>query len=123
MVWGGSADFIFYGRGDFSEFLRVKHVVDFMGGNVAGKTPLKICHQIFTTFFTLKFAMIKEICHLVLTLGAISRNRVNPIRFARSSHNSTINECLIRIARISFAAPTFNLQGFCLLLKGDFASQ
>ena len=39
------------------------------------KNSLEICHRNFTTFFTLKFRMTKEICHLVLTLGAISRNK------------------------------------------------
>ena len=28
-----------------------------------------VCHQIFMTFFTLKFAISKEICHLALILG------------------------------------------------------
>ena len=42
--------------------------VNFLEGN-----SLKICHQNFTTFFTRKFTITKEICHLVLTLGAISR--------------------------------------------------
>ena len=32
----------------------------------------KISHQIFTTFFTMQFMISKEICHPVLTPGAIS---------------------------------------------------
>ena len=36
------------------------------------KSSLKICHQNFTTFFTMWFTISKEICHLVLTLGAMS---------------------------------------------------
>ena len=59
------------------KFLRVKHE-DFFCGNRSshlspGKVGLKICHQIFTTFCTLKFTMANKICHLMLTLGAISR--------------------------------------------------
>ena len=40
------------------------------------KSSLKNCRQNFTTFFTLKFAISKEICRLVLTLGAISRKEL-----------------------------------------------
>ena len=46
------------------------------------KNRLKICHQKFITFFTLKFARSKENCHLVLTLGALSRNISCHLRFA-----------------------------------------
>ena len=45
----------------------------FSGQFSPGKIDRKFLHQNFTTFFTLKFTMTKEICHLVLTLGAISR--------------------------------------------------
>ena len=44
------------------------------------KNSLNICHQNFTTFFTLKFTLTTEICHLVLALGAISRNEASQIR-------------------------------------------
>ena len=37
------------------------------------ENSLKTSHQNFTTFCTLKFTINKEICHLVFTLGAISR--------------------------------------------------
>ena len=40
--------------------------------NLVPRNSLKICHQNFTTIFTLKFTGSKEVCHLVLTLGAIS---------------------------------------------------
>ena len=61
------------------KFLRERYVVDFVGGKIylstffPRKKSLKICHQNFTTFFTLKFTITKELCHLVLPLGAISR--------------------------------------------------
>ena len=40
-----------------------------------GQKRLKIGHQNFTTFFAQNFTRSKEICHLVLTLGAISRKK------------------------------------------------
>ena len=44
----------------------------FCGGFPPMENRLKIGHQNFTTFFTQKFTISKEICHLVLTFGAIS---------------------------------------------------
>ena len=38
-----------------------------------GEKELKVCHPNFTTIFTLKFTISKEICHLATTLGTISR--------------------------------------------------
>ena len=38
------------------------------------KNRLKLCHRNFTILFTQKFTRSKEIRHLMLTLGAISRN-------------------------------------------------
>ena len=35
---------------------------------ITRKTRFKLCHQNFTTFFALKFAISKKICHLVVTL-------------------------------------------------------
>ena len=57
-------------------FFRLIDVVDFLVAifpvNFPSKYSLGICHQNFTTFFTMQFTISKEICHLVLTLGAIS---------------------------------------------------
>ena len=47
----------------------------FLSSSAKKKYSLEICHQIFTTFFTLRFAISKEICHLVLILGAMSCNK------------------------------------------------
>ena len=44
--------------------------VNFLPANIV----LKFCHQNFTTFFTMQFTISKEICHQVVTLGAISCN-------------------------------------------------
>ena len=51
------------------------------GGNIScqfapWKNSLKMWHQNFTTFFTLKITMSKEICHLVLTLGTTLCNLI-----------------------------------------------
>ena len=50
-------------------------------------------------------------------VAAFQIRRVNPMRFARFSRSSTVNTCLIRIARIEFATPKFQFrkQGFCPL--------
>ena len=53
----------------WGEFLVAKFPVNFS----PGKKKLNICHLNFTTFFTQKFTRSKDICHLVLTLGGISR--------------------------------------------------
>ena len=44
------------------------------------KNSLRISHQNFTTLFTLQFAISKEMCRLVLTLGAISRKEIVILR-------------------------------------------
>ena len=59
------------------ENLRGKYVVDFLVAkylvNFSLENRLRNCHRNFTTFFTQKFTRSKEICHLAITLGAISR--------------------------------------------------
>ena len=52
----------------------------FFGGKVScpfspSKYSLNICHQNFTTFFTMQLTISEEICHLVLTLEVISRKK------------------------------------------------
>ena len=67
----------------------------FFGGNIIlsifpKKNSLQFCHQyspILTTFFTLKLTITKDICHLVLTLGAISRKvccKKGPVGYLRA---------------------------------------
>ena len=43
--------------------------------NFPQENSLKICRQNLTAFFTLKFAISKEMCHPALTLGTISHNK------------------------------------------------
>ena len=54
-----------------------KHVVELLVQTALSIFPwkhrLKICHRKFITFFTQKFTRSKDIYHLVLTLGPISR--------------------------------------------------
>ena len=60
--------------------ISVKHVVDFLVAtivlsNLSRRKRLNICHHNFATFFTLNLTISKEMCqmcHLVLTLVAIS---------------------------------------------------
>ena len=56
------------------------------------KRTLKICHQNFTTFFTVEFAINKGICHLVLTLGTISCERRTFQRIMYEVRNSSNDE-------------------------------
>ena len=78
----------------YLKFLSVKHVVDVVDVLARSLSPsmftrinrLKVCHQLFTTFF--KFAISKEICHLVLTLGAISRENFQLHHSARGNYSS-----------------------------------
>ena len=56
-------------------------MVNFFCGNLflpislgKDRLSLKIRHQLFTTFFTLKFAITKEIGSIVLTLEALLRS-------------------------------------------------
>ena len=69
------------------KFLMVKDVADVLVAEYpvnTRKRVLKSSHQNLSTFFTLKFRMSYEICHLVLTLGTISRYRLASRRRSQS---------------------------------------
>ena len=63
----------------------------FGGKNVCQFSPskygLKICHQYFTTFFTMQYTTSKEICHLLRGLVDSCREAHATVANAPSAHS------------------------------------